>query len=304
MNHFLRIIRDPIWQAVGVLIGVLTLFFSTSTSLPINGELAIIKTRSVIFSDYLLPSKSITLNSQKLSRGMDGAIVDYYTIVNKGSKPIMPSDYTAPITAQLKTEGEILLIDSCTQPKKLAKKNSCDLNFVSTSWQQQGNKWVQEKALLNPEEVFCVIVIKKTVREPSDSLVNWEGRIVGSKIRTYSSIDEFYNSREKSLIDLMRVSVSLTDFDPYWFVVLQVALFYATLLLFRHINWTYAQLSSSNWPSILMMIFSTSTAEILTSMFKLSYLSDLSPIVWPLLSLHILLVSYLLLRAFKSNKPA
>lgn len=303
MSTFLKIIRDPIWQALGVLVSVLTIFITTSTPSPANGELAIVKTLSISFTDYLLPSKLIKLSSQKTSRDMDGAIVDYYMMVNKGSKPILPTDYTLPLTAELKADGEIFLVDSCAKPNESAIKKSsgsCESgSFVSSTWQLQEGKWTQERALLNPSEQFCVIVIRKPLSEQSNSFVSWDGRIAGSKITTYTSLEEYYKSHKKGLLYYTQTSIRLEGFGAYWFAILQIAVFYATLLLARQANWPQAQPNSPSWPAVVVMLLSTSTSEILVDIFINQNFSNLSPIVWPLLIIHLLLIAYLLYRSIK-----
>jgi len=76
MTKLLKIVRDPIWQAVGVLVSIVAIFISTSAPTSQNGELAIIKTHSISFADYLLPSKLIKLKLPSESKDMDGATVD------------------------------------------------------------------------------------------------------------------------------------------------------------------------------------------------------------------------------------
>ncbi|HEY8037918.1 MAG TPA: hypothetical protein VIF37_20255 [Methylobacter sp.] len=302
MNTFLKIIRDPIWQAVGVLISVLAIFFTTSVPSPVNGELAIVKTQSINFADYLLPSKLIKLNLQKTSRDMDGAIVDYYTIINKGAKPILPADYTSPLMAELKVGGEIFLVDSCAQSNEsLSKKSSesCEKgSFVSSTWLKQEGKWVQERALLNSNEQFCVIVIRKPLSEQSNSIVSWGGRIAGSKISTYASIDEYSKSLEKGITYYLQTNIILVGFGAYWFAALQLATFCATLLLARQANWPNVQLNSPIWSAVVMLL-STSTSEILVDIFINQNTSKLSPVVWPLLIIHSLFIVYLFVRALK-----
>lgn len=300
MYKFFKFMRDPIWQAVGVLVSVLIVFFTTSTPTPKNGELAIIKTQSIKFSDYMLPSSILRLNLPKSSQSMDGAIVDYFTIINKGAKPILPNEYTAPLTVKPKPSEEIFLVDSCAQPNDSLSKDaeSCKPgSFVSSTWQQHEGTWIQDRALLNSGEQFCVIVIRKSPKELSNAPLGWEGRIVGVKIATYDSLGEYSKSLEKGLGYYLQTTIRLEGFGAYWFVALQLAAFYATLVLARQARWLRTSLHSPIWPVALAMLLSTSTAEILVDVFINLNFTHLSPLVWPLLLAHFLLIIYLVKRA-------
>jgi len=305
MKTLLRIIRDPIWQAVGVLVSVLGIFLATSNPSPANGELAIIRTHSIRFSDYLLPSKLLKLDLKKASKNMDEATVDYFTIVNRGNKPILPTDYMASLKAELKSGGEIFLVDSCTEPTESPSKKSTSScppgSFVSSTWQQHDQTWVQEPALLNPGEQFCVIVIRKSPSEQSNALVGWGGRIAGAKIATYTSLEEYGKSLEKNTTYYLQTNIRLDGFAACWFVALQIAAFCATLLLARQAHWHHTKFGSSIWPAAIAMLLATSTSEILVDIFINQNTSNLHPVVWPLLFIHSSLLIYLLFQALRAR---
>jgi hypothetical protein len=303
MNTFFKIIRDPIWQAAGVLVGIVSIFLTISTSTPLNGELAIIKTQSISFADYLLPSKLITLNLPSASKDMDGAIVEYYTISNNGTKPILPTDYTAQLSVELNSGGEILLVDTCAQPTESQASMSASSckpgSFVSSSWHKQDGKWVQDQVLLNPTEQLCVVVIRKNRENEKIASLSWNGRIVGSKISTYASLDEYSKTLKKGIIYYIQTSIHLEGYGAYWFVILQVSIFYSTLLLARQARWAHSSINSPLWSTVVVMILSTSTSEILVDIFINQNTNNLSLVVWPLLVSHVLLILYLFIRAFK-----
>lgn len=302
MYKFFKFMRDPIWQAVGVLVSVLIVFFTISTPTSTNGELAIVKTQSIKFSDYLLPNSILRLNLPKSNQSMDGAIVDYFIMINKGAKPILPNEYSAPLTLKSKSSEEIFLVDSCAQPNdsSLGKDDakSCKPgSFVSSTWQQHDGAWIQDRALLNSGEQFCVIVIRKSPKDLSNAPLGWEARIVGVKTATYDSLGEYSKSLEKGLGYYLQTTIRLAGFAAYWFVALQLAAFYATLVLARQARWLRTSLHSPIWPVALAMLLSTSTAEILVDIFINLNFTHLSPLVWPLLLAHLLLIAYLVKRA-------
>lgn len=298
MSDFLRFIRDPIWQAVGVLVGIIGIFLAISSPTQSSGELAIIRIQSINFSDYLLPPNILNFNLPESRKNMDGAIVEYYIVINKGPKPIVPSDYTSPLSITHKSGEEILLIDSCTQPDKSIQESnysSCKPgSFVTSSWLRKDNKWIQEPALLNADERFCVIAIRKNGGQP----LNWDGRIIGSKLKSYANIGEYSESLEKWSIYYIQTIIYLDGFSPYWFILLQVSIFYSTLLLARQATWP--RVSTSIWPLVMVMLFSTSTSEILIDIF-INNNKNLSPVVWPLLVIHACLIIFLLYNAIRNR---
>ncbi|MGH6646523.1 hypothetical protein [Aquabacterium sp.] len=233
---------------------------------------------------------------------MDGARVDYYSIINKGPKPILPSDFIAPLSIDTPSDGGILLVDSCAQPSQGSQKqtssssssSSCKPgSFVTTTWSEQENQWIQERALLNPDELFCVVVIQKAGAQN----LHWSGRIAGSKIAHYANFEEYENSLEKKLPYYFETSIHLEGLAAYWFAILQVSGLYSTLLLARQAKWPSS--AGALWPTIVATLLATSTAEIMVDIFINDNRTRLSPVVWPLLFGHAALIVLLLVRALK-----
>lgn len=302
MNRILSIIRDPIWQAVGVLVSVIGIFITLSTPSPSQGELAIVRVETINFGAYLLPDTLLRLNLQKEQQSMEGALVDYYTLINKTQKPIVPSDYIIPLTVAAANENRILVVASCAKPNQGSSDLSCTSDlFVSSNWTQQGDSWVQERALLNPGEQFCVIVVRKPGAARGSIGVSWQSRIVGTRVSTYASQQQYGKSLEMRWYDVVQTSIHLEGFGAYWFALLQVAMFYATAILARQARWQGTRFGSAIWPVVVVMVLSTSTAEILVDIFLNENRSNQSPLIWPLLLAHLLVILYLLVRAIRTR---
>jgi len=152
---------------------------------------------------------------------------------------------------------------------------------------------------LNSSEQFCVVVIRKNHENFKNTPLTWGGRIVGTKITSYDSLEEYSKTLEKGIEYYTQTTITLTGYGAYWFIFLQVSIFYATLLLSRQAHLAHPSFNSSLWPTVVAMVLSTSTSEILIDIFLNQNTNNLSPVVLPLLIAHMLFIIFLVVRGFK-----
>jgi hypothetical protein len=308
MSSILRTLRDPIWQAIGALIGIIAIFVSVSGSPPSGGELAVVHFQKVKFGDYLLPVDRVKLLVQGSKQEFNEAVVDYFIINNKTSKAILASDYTVPLEVKKGPNTKRLLaVESCTKP--LAQKCSADgtstpsgASYVAFDWVAKGEKWVATPSLLNPGDQSCVVVISEDSGKPTTKTTDrleWETRVTSVQFRVYGSPADFATNQTKSWKDYVETSVIFSGTAAYWFLLLQGTLFVVTAFLGARSSW----ISSLSLRDLVRLVFivvvSTTTSEILIDIFVNHRGDNLHPIVYPLVVLHVTFICYLAYRALR-----
>lgn len=104
MSKFLKFLRDPVWQSIGVLVGVVAIFVSIAPSTKPLGNFSVIHWKKENFIDKWLPSNSVQLLIQGNKQELDNSVIDYYLINNSTEKPILISDYSSPL--EIKKGGQ------------------------------------------------------------------------------------------------------------------------------------------------------------------------------------------------------
>lgn len=313
MSSVLRVLRDPVWQAIGALIGVIAIFVAISTAPPSGGELAVVHLQKIKFSEYMLPADRIKLLVQGSKQELNDAAVDYFIIQNLTTKPILAADFTKPLEVQKGPNTKrILVVESCS--KSLAQKCSPDgastpsgATYVAFDWAAKGDKWVATPGLLNAGDQSCVVVISEDAGKPtsktSDRLV-WETRIASVQFKAYGSQADFAANQTKRWVDYVTTTVELTGLGAYWFVLLQCTLFVITAYLGARSGWVSGLSSRDLIRLMFVMILATTTSEILIDIFVNRRGDGLHPISWPLIVLHGVFVGYLAYRALHRQAPS
>jgi hypothetical protein len=299
MSRALAFLRDPVWQSVGALVGVVTLFVTIATTSS-SGELAVVHMGQVKFSDYGLPKDRVQLLVQGSKQELDRAVVDYYTIANTTSRPILPADYAVALEVTRPEGGpHIFLVESCS--KFLAEgpggnRTSSGGAYVPFEWATRGNdRWTATPALMNQDDQSCVMVISEVAggSAPIGSKpVEWNARITNVRFGVYTSVADFNSKASRPWYEYFATAVVLLGAAVYWFVLLQTVLFLSMAALLTQAGWPM-RLSFKYLTGLLVtVLLSTSTAEILIDIF-INRRSNLSPLVWPLLALHGFFALYL-----------
>lgn len=305
MTLILKLLRDPVWQAIGALIGVIAVFVSLSTT-PVatgGGELAVAHFRQESFSQYWLPNDRVKLNIKGSTKDLNNAVVDYFLIVNKTGKPIVAKDYVSAINVR-KGEGtkNLLAVESCSKP--LAQQCSPDgastgagAAYVSFEWAKKDTKWEATPVLLNAGDVSCVAVISESSREQLSKITErfeWSARVTNAHFRVYGSEEESKASKPSPFVALLSTSVQLNGFAAYWFVFLQAALFVVTAFLGAQSGWISHYSFTHLIRLLLVVVLATATSEILIDIFINNRRGDaLHPIAWPLVIAHGAFIFYL-----------
>lgn len=306
-SRFFTLLRDPIWQLIGVLVAIVGLWGTTASTSKANAELAIYHYQKINFNEYLLPTDRIRMvligSNEELSR----AVVDYYVITNRSDKAIVASDFTSPITLlQGSQTKKLFLVATCsTSPGD--PKNTGSATRVAINWTQSGEKWAAQPALLNPGDYSCVTVISQEAETSTKATAphdrfEWDSRIVNVKLRTFDSTEDYAKTLKYDWSDYLGAEINMSGYTPYWFAVLQLLLFFGTATLARGAGWVSTIAPTDLLKIAGIMLLATGSAESLTSIFTYARLSTLHPAVGLFLILHIVIVLVMNRSAKKRNR--
>ena len=163
-NQLMEILRDPVWQAAGVVVALVTIFLTQRKRKAIS---------YVIVTDTPLVSvrKGEELK-EKLQLSFDGKPVEnihlvLIRIMNSGNVPITSEDYESPIRIVLGSNDRVLTAEIVSlDPENIDAQVSCEDSSVTL--------YVK---LLNQHDEISIKML--AVRSSQD--VNLIGRIVGVK---------------------------------------------------------------------------------------------------------------------------
>lgn len=299
---FFRLLRDPLWQAVGAL-ATLVAFFVTWGPATNKSELAVVHTQQVKFRNYDLPASKIKFLIEGLPSDLEMVDVDYFEFKNRGSQPIRASDFVAPLSIQQSSGTKrIILVEPCRS--EVERVCSIDgAGFAPMSWRKEDKRWTAALSLLNPGESGCAVVISE--RHPIAQNLDlmrfaWNGRIVNLRLSIYESLADYEASLERTALDHFRTLVVLQDMGVYWFLLLQGLSFLVLVSLSVQAKWLPQQGAWFFGKLLIMSLFSMAAAELLVSAVFNG--QQQAPIAWVMLSGYIVLCSFLTVHVFKQRR--
>lgn len=305
MTSVMKVLRDPVWQSIGVLIAILALFISTS-KVTKDVELSIVHWNNMDFDTYWLPPDGINLQFKNKKEDINKIGIDHFLLINSSSKPILPSDYISQLSVKkINGNGLLYVVESCSQ-KMEQQCSSAGLvggggAYVPFSWAGSGDKWSAKPELLNAGDQSCVLLISEkdgSEQKPIKSRFQWNGRLVNVRLKNYESPEEYYKSREKNIGDYFFASVIIQGRGIYWFLFLQ-CVFISVFIYFGSRSQWLPSLEKSHIIKIwFIALLSITSSEILIDIF-INRRSGLHPIIWPLLLAHFALCIFLIRRIFR-----
>lgn len=300
MKNIYDLLKNPIWQGLSALIAVIGIFLSLSSPKP--NELAIINYDTFKNLSEYFPDSKIKFTIEGETSNLDNLYYRYFYVYNPSSLPIKPDDFKNKINVRSNNPNvELLLVSSCVNKKPPDKM--VNVSNPQFNWSRASQGWELEPELINSEESGCMIMIIRNFSHDQadikESDFMWNGRIVGSNLKTYSSVEEYWKLNMKMADYLqMQVEVTFGTIGVIWFLILQYFLFTVPLYVAKKLKVTF--LSNIN-NEYVFVFFSITTSEILVSMF-INRVEQHS-IVWPLLLAHFVLFMYLARRAYITSKP-
>ena len=294
MRKIINLLRDPIWQSIAALVSVLVFFIGFSDS-KIN-EVAIVPNGKFENLSKYIPDSKIKFTIEGETSNLNNLYYRYFTIQNTSKSSINKDDFKRNISVKSKNPNiEIALISSCNNKKITAEV--AEVSSPQFSWIKSDKDWQLVPELFNSNEGGCMIMIVRNNSveqvEISTSDFVWDGRIVGTRVKSYSSAEAYVEDNAK-LSDYIQagVYVKFETIGIFWFLILQFISFVVPLFIIKklHID------SMSNVKAYYFIcLFSITTAEILVSKFVDGMRQH--PIVWPLLISHLLFFVYLAYKA-------
>ena len=296
MKKLVALLRDPVWQGIGVLIAVIAIFLSSSNS-KLN-EISIIPNDTFTNLSEYFPDSKIKFMIEGETSNLNNLYYRYFSIYNSSNLSFKADDFKNKISVKSKNPNiEIVLVSQC-------KNQTTPTEIINTSnpyfnWTKSGQGWELDPELLNSEEGGCMIMI---IRNHSEGQVEinesdflWNGRVVGTSLKIYSSA-QAYSKANMRMNDYLQVQVSFGTKGIIWFLVLQCFLFIVPLYITSKLK--LSSMSNIKNPYIFAFL-SITTAEILVSKFING--TEQHPIVWPLLIVHLALFIHLAHNAYKTN---
>jgi hypothetical protein len=275
---------DPMWQALGVILGLVGVVVSTFVAYDIYRKSA--RQTELVIEEYLSaePFDWLEMFDGRILVLVDGleadqVLVFVYGISNEGQSPIRPEDYVEPIRVSMEAPWEIRSVQT-----EGSSPPGIDLAWTRTAT----NTYQMEPALLNPGDSVALLILANSSEdvEMSDSPV-WTARIAN-----VSSIDvrPFGSAQPRLVPGLLDVTVAHTGWGLYLIGVLAVLFLVVALVVASHSG----RLGHFSTPqlvlTILVMVLSVSSSEMIVSV--LIKKTRQHWLAWVLAGLHVALIAY------------
>lgn len=312
MRKLLELLRDPIWQMLGVLVAVLTVFITSSQSDPGPKELVSVHVRQGRIIDQWMPGSRVQVLIEGSNFDPDKAVADYFFLYNNSSNAIAPTDFVSRLEITPRQGAVVKQVRSCSE--SFAQVCSTDGSstpsggaYVRTEWKVVGGKWSAEGPLINKDDVMCVLVVS----EPKDDhqrgtpFADVSARVKGFNFRSFGSLNDFAASKQRWYHSFYTM-VYFEGLAVYWLVALAGTMMLASLrLLHLAISGASRSLKQS-LIEVAVALLSISTAEILTDVYFNRGGNFLDPsvhiIVWPLLAFHTIVLLFLIAKAARARR--
>ena len=310
-------LRDPVWQMIGAVVGAVALLV---TFYGAGGDdrksVSVAHYVQTTFPEQWLISDKFKLTHEGNSYGINKTFFDYYLITNDSKTVIKPSDFFEPLTVSFSESSvKIVSVEACSlKYADLYSANNAVKSgaYIETYWERSAasGKFFAKKALLNPGDVACVIVISERLAPASEGedeiFPVWNARVAGHKLLYYKSRQDYWDSFDKKVEDYFYVGVILENFGIIWFLALFSVIFFYSMRIasyagyFDNGRWVYK--------ALLMSLAAISTSEILVDIYinnDGNYASEkIHVIVWPLLVLHFILLVYVTVKALRGYRES
>jgi hypothetical protein len=304
----MQILRDPIWQTVGVVVSVLGIFLTLGSHAGDRREVSVIHNTQDKMANRWLPGDRFSILHDDKKFNIERTVVDYYLIKNESLAAIRPEKFVEPFSvAFTSSKGNIISVENCSEKYAqacTADSASTSNTYVGISWSRSNEKWTSDRPLLNSGDVSCVLIVSEHNSLPEADAAetpDWNARIEGYSLRTYASIGAYQSTLDSGYSKYFSIAVVLVNAAIFWFLTLFAIFFFSLMFFASQSNWVAVDTRSGIVRIVLLALFAISTAEILVDGLITHHggFSQEHPIIWPLLLAFILLFAYLIARAFR-----
>lgn len=308
MSNLRSYLRDPIWQMIGAVIGLVALLIGApSLFSDKKNELSIVRIRQVQMASHWLPTDSTKLLMQGRKYDIEKAVIDRFLLINQSSRAIRPEDFVASLTINANSATtRIVNVESCSKP--YAEACSADGvstpeggSYTSTVWRIVEGKWQSVPPLINQNDQACVNVLTELKDIPTKdgkALVAVTARIKDYDVKTYSTWLDYAKSRVR-WYDHLHTTVKLDGVEIFGFLIVFCLLFYINTSLAAKSNFLqgFSLLELRRVTFTALICMSTSEIIIFLSLDGngKSIGSQAALVVWPLLAIHLAYFLYLLI---------
>ncbi len=294
-NKTLRLLRDPIWQGVAALLGVVAFIVSTIVAYDIYSKSTPIAqvTDLTVYNRYsynLLEGVNKSFESRvKIlidDLEVEHLVIEVFQLENTGNTPITPSDFTDPIRIHIEEPWEILTIE-------IGDTSPTDL---TVNWKKvDKNTYQLDPLLLNAQDSIEFLVYLNRPGEFDDfPEPQWKGRVVNVKSFTDEPPQIF--KPQRSPFWYMQTIIIHSGWNVYFLVGLALLLFFVGIMIgIRSEKFSHASTFQMLQITILAGI-SFASADIITDIvlpdeFRLFYTMWAGS--WVLLAIHLAFLIYL-----------
>lgn len=279
-------LRDPIWQAISVIVGIIALLVSTFVAYdlsPTSKRFHELKIYNGISFDPLGLDQKM---QGRIALQVDGKVVENVrflqsSITNTGITPILPQDFLEPLQVSISDPWRLVAVmTNYTFPQN-----------IKVSWTEQApNIFIMEPTLLNPsDQIFVLAFINNSSEKNAEPpQLDWSTRVLNLPLL----LVENEKLPEPPSPSIFNASVFLEGPEIYWLVGLAIFLFLIGLWLSIHSK----RIGSLSRHQILLIVInfvmSLTSAEIIVNGFRLNIFKQWWGVI-PLLIMHILLLIYL-----------
>lgn len=299
LTKLLRL-RDPIWQAISVIVGIVALLVSTFVAYdlsPTSKRFHELKIHNLISFDPLGLDKKM---QGRIALQVDGKVVENVRflqsiITNTGITPILPQEFLEPLQVTISEPWKLLAVmTNYTHPQNL-----------KVNWTEQApNIFIMDPTLLNPTDEIIVLALITNTNEKSDEAPElvWSTRVLNLP----QLLAENEKISQPSAPSIFNTTVFLEGAEIYWLVGMAIFLFLIGLYLSIYGGKIVSISRHQVLVIVINLILSLTTAEILVYSFKLNIFNQWWGVI-PLLVMHMLLLIYLggcaLIRRVEASNP-
>jgi hypothetical protein len=312
MQKLLKILRDPIWQMLSVVVAVVAIFIAVVHVDTAPKELLSVHVRQGKLIDQWMPNEKTKVLIEGSNYDPQRAVADYFFLVNSSSLPISPSDFVTRLEVNPRQGSTIYRVQSCSQ--SYAQVCSSDGSttatggaYVHTEWKLSDGKWTADGPLINKDDAACILVIS----EPTPASIKGVplaavvARVKGYNFKSFESLEAAADAK-KRWYHSFYTAVEFQGMAVYWLVALAGIFIFANLRLLQlsQCNAGREILRTSVQTATVLLCFSS--AEILIDVFMNRGGNFFDPsihkMVWPLLAIHLIFIAYLVFRALRVRR--
>lgn len=286
-----RGLRDPIWQAIGVIIGVLSIIISIFLAYDVYRRSLQFSDLEIVKGVFYNPIYFAERSEGRIAMLIDGEKVNSvnmfsFSISNTGRNPILPDDFIEPIKVSIQEPWQLLAVEKFT-----SRPYELELQWTKVAT----NTFQMEPALLNPGDEINVLVFVKNPTATLDEQVitddepelTWTARIVDVPLL---KVREQQTPRELSGLGSFYLEIYLSGWEIYWSAGIAIFLSFIGLILGSRFNRTTHLSSRDLFLIICITVLAFSSAEILVYIIDGRIISGIGLL---LIAMHVVLLIYI-----------